>query len=181
MGKIHSSPKKFTGNMFSNLYAPVFVKHLGLGSTSPWSQRNDERSKTIFHDFSSSGLCGILFDFYRSHSYFLKTKTTQVSKAHTSVLFRKIIWILRPFFSGGYEGGSKGSLENFSKCGSWVTLLGIWRMIRRMFSLGIVSKRSVPLSTFGKCLIQIFSAQWREDMRKTPNVIVECFSVFGTK
>ena len=44
-----------------------------------------------------------------------------------------------------------------------------------------VGARSVPLSTSEKYLVQIFSAQWREDMRKTPNVIFGCFRELGKK
>ena len=34
---------------------------------------------------------------------------------------------------------------------------------------------------FQKILVQIFSAQWRADMRKTPNVILGCFRGLGKK
>ena len=44
-----------------------------------------------------------------------------------------------------------------------------------------VTPESVPLSTLKKYLIQIFSAQWREDMRQTPSVIFGCFRGFGIK
>ena len=41
--------------------------------------------------------------------------------------------------------------------------------------------RSVTLSAFEEYLVQIFPAQWREDMRKTPNVILGCFRGLGKK
>ena len=60
--------------------------------------------------------------------FFLRTKTTQGWKAHTSVLFRKIMSNLKTFFSGRYEGSTKGTFENFLKCGSWVTLLEMTKL-----------------------------------------------------
>ena len=47
------------------------------------------------------------------------------------------------------------------------------------FQKNEVRGRSVPLSTFEKYLVQIFSAQWREDMRKTANVILGWFRGMG--
>ena len=42
-------------------------------------------------------------------------------------------------------------------------------------------KKGVLLCTFHICLVQFFSAQWREDMRKKPNVILGCFRGLGKK
>ena len=42
-----------------------------------------------------------------------------------SVLFRKMISNLKPYFSWRCERSSKGTFEGFSKCGSWVKLLGM--------------------------------------------------------
>ena len=44
-----------------------------------------------------------------------------------------------------------------------------------------VWNRSALLSTFHICLVQNFSAQWREDMRKTPKVILGCLRGLGKK
>ena len=44
-----------------------------------------------------------------------------------------------------------------------------------------VDDRSVRLSTFEEYLVRNFSAQWREDVRKTPNVILGCFRGLGKK
>ena len=44
-----------------------------------------------------------------------------------------------------------------------------------------VEARSVPLSTSEKYVVQIFSTQWRKDMRKTPNVILGCSRGLGSK
>ena len=67
----------------------------------------------MFHDFSPSSFCCNLLQFYHSHSHFLKMKVTQDSKAHTSLLFRKIILNLKPFFSRRYESSTKGTFEGF--------------------------------------------------------------------
>ena len=115
VGKIYSPSQKFKVNMFSNLLAPVFVKHLGSGSNSPGSQRNDSTFKIILHDFSPSGLCGNMLHFYHSHSYFLKTKVTQDSKARTSVLFKKIILNLKPFSLGDMKEAQKALLRGFQR------------------------------------------------------------------
>ena len=38
---------------------------------------------------------------------------------------------------------------------------------------------SVSLSTFHICFVRIFPEQWREVMRKTPNVSLGCFAGLG--
>ena len=52
---------------------------------------------------------------------------------------------------------------------------------KTFFQENEVKDRSVLLSTFAKCFVQIFSAQWREDMLKTTNIILGCFRGLGNK
>ena len=47
-----------------------------------------------------------------------------------------------------------------------------WR--KKWFHQNELCNISVLLSTSEKCLVQIFSAQWCEDMRNTPNLIFGC-------
>ena len=63
---------------------------------------------------------------------FLKIKTTQGSRPHTSVLFRKIMSNLKPFFSGRYEESTKGTFGGVLGRGSWVTLLEMQRKIKKI-------------------------------------------------
>ena len=39
---------------------------------------------------------------------------------------------LKPFFSGRYEGSTKGTFEGFLGCGSWVTLLEMQKMVEKL-------------------------------------------------
>ena len=41
--------------------------------------------------------------------------------------------------------------------------------------------KSVALSTYHICLVENFSAQWREDIPKTPNVSLGCFGGLDKK
>ena len=53
--------------------------------------------------------------------------------------------------------------------------------IEKKFEATKIVARNVRLSTSEKYLVEIFSAQWRDDMRKTPNVIFGCFRGLGKK
>ena len=50
------------------------------------------------------------------------------------MLFKKIMSNLKPFFSGRYEGSTEGIFEGFLGCGLWVTLFGMRKNSRKMFS-----------------------------------------------
>ena len=69
-----------------------------------------------------------------SHSYFLKIKTTQGSRACTSVLFRKTMLNLKRFFSERCEESTKGTFEGYLGCGSWVTLWGMEKIVEKLIS-----------------------------------------------
>ena len=88
---------------------------------------------------------------------------------------------LKPFFSGRYEESTKGTFEGCLGCGLWVILLGMRKKAEKIFQESEVNDRNVALSTSQKYLVQISSVQWREDMRKTPNVILGCFRGLGKK
>ena len=45
------------------------------------------------------------------------------------MLFRKMISNLKPFFSRRYERCTKGTFKGFLGCGSWVTLLGMRKIV----------------------------------------------------
>ena len=95
------------------------------------------------------------------------------------MLFRKIMSNLKPFFSGRHEGSTKGTFEGLLGVWCMIHFVGVEENIRTSISSEVKLRIEAYHCLLPKKLSSNFSAQWRDDMRKRPNVILECFRGFG--